>query len=272
MSRYLDWKKQALLMGAGQWYLPPTVSAADLLAAYQFKGVASENFAKQDLSGNGRNLTKGSQEYNGTSHTPTWSMSSGYTFDAVYQGKSGYLDNAQLDTLDIKAAVVRYSGLTQNNRGYLINAGGSSGNARLYAATSAAVYSSYSDGSYTGSVSNWGGPGFASSAWSSYTWVGTIKYTTTFKQNCIVGANFSDSQALYLDGSLATTTTSSSGKTFTDIGQGDTRGYTFSDQHRTWADLGNDTHAGKTLVAAVFFSKALTADEHAYIAARMANI
>ena len=269
MSKYLEWKRRAFIMSADQFFLPPGLSTDDVLAAYQFKGQASRDDAVMDMSGHGRTLTVGTQG----DHTPTWDGSKGFTWDAVYQGASGYLDNAELDLLDIQACVVRYSGLTQGHRGFLVNAGGSSGRARLYAAATAAVYGSASDGGYSNvQVKNYGGPGFVSSAWSSWTWVGTIGYTTERKDACVVGANFisNANKGLWIDGNRADFQYSDSGATFTDVGVGNKQGFTFSDQHRNMSDLNNATHAGKTIIAAVFFGCELTADQHEWVANKLA--
>lgn len=274
MSKYLEWKRRAFIMSADQFFLPPGLSTDDVLAAYQFKGQSSQNDALMDMSGHGRALTVGTQtDYQSHTHTPTWDSSKGFTWDAVYQGASGYLDNAELDLLDIQACVVRYSGLTQGNRGYLVNAGGSSGRARLYAAATAAVYGSAEEGDYSNvQVKNYGGPGFVSSAWSSWTHVGTIGYTTAVKTACVVGANFitNAGKGLWIDGNRADFQYSDSGATFADVGVGNKQGYTFSDQHRNMSNLNNAVHAGKTIIAAVFFRCELSPDQHEWVANKLA--
>ena len=267
---FFEMKKRALLAGANVFWLPTGIGRNHVLAAYQFKGVSSEAFALQDISGNAKPLVKYSQEYNSVTHTPSWSSASGFTFDAVVGGYSGYLDNPALDSLDIKSAVVCYTGLTDTKSGYLITAGGASGTAFLFAATTALTYETYDDGGYHGlTVTNFTGPGFVTAAWETDAWVGTMAYSSTGKTSGVVGANFGATGGLYLDGSIATTTSTTAGHTFTDVGLGGHQGKTFGNSHRDNNSLDGATHAGKTIVAAAFFDVALTADQHLEIANAM---
>ena len=275
MYQYLNWKKKAMLMAANTFWLPSGLSIENCIAAYQFKGASSETVARRDLTGNGYTMyvyTETDDAQSTGDHAPTWSASSGFTFDAVYRGRSGFLNNNDLNQQNIKAAVVRYSGLTQNNRGYLLTAGGSAGTAFLYAATTVVYYTAYSEGSYTAQVQNYGGPGFVTSAYSSPTWVGTVGYTTTSKNSGVVGANFATNKALYIDGVKTTTTSSPSGKTFTDVNTGENQGRTFGNSRRSYSDLGNATFAGKSIIAAAFFGVELTDAQHKEVADMMAQM
>ena len=236
---YLMKKRRALMAALDLWYQPPGMAATNVLAAYQFKGIASEAAALQDLSMYRRDLTKGSQTYNNVSYTPTWSSASGFTFDAVHGGASGYLDNSGLDNAAIKAAVVRYANLTQTNRGYLITAGGADGSAQIYAATTVYIKD---DGLF-----NYTGPGFVVSPYSSASWVGTVGYVSTGKTSGVIGANFADDKALFLDGIRTATQNTDSGKTYTDLGGESLHGYTFGNSHSSKSDLNNATFAGKVI-------------------------
>ena len=265
-------KKKSMLSGSNVFWLPSGVGRNDVVGAYRFKGVSSEAFALQDLSPRRYNLTKYTQTYSGTDHTPTWSSANGFTFDAVYQGLSGYLDNSALDQSDIKSAVVCYSGLSQTNRGYLITAGGTSGKAFIFAATTAVSYTSISGDQYSGiTVDNYTGPGYVTSAYSSFSWVGTMAYVSTAKTSGVIGANFDTGGGLYLDGSKVTTTSTEAGKTFCDTGNvaKPNQGYTFGNSHTSNSTLANATFAGKVIIAAAFYGVELTDAQHLEVATAM---
>lgn len=228
------------------------ISTANCLAAYQFKGASSETQALKDLTGHGYTLTKGSEtpgigNYPGP-NTPTWAKASGFTFVPAWYGKAGYLNNSTLNGKDIKSVVVRYSGLTQTNRGYLVTAGGSAKTAYLYAATSY----------YKGGYVNRTGPGFLKTNTS-------VAYTTTARTSGVVGANFGSNGALYVNGTAVTTTTE------TGIA-GEPGGQTFGSKHADSSQVSNAHHAGKVLIAAAFFSVALTAAQHKAVADAMLKI
>lgn len=247
---YLRQKRDAILSASGVFWLPSGFSLADVLAAYQFKGVASEDDAKMDLSGNGRNLTKHTQSGN----TPEWSASYGWKFVAAYQGASGYLDNSALDSLTIKSAVIRFSNVTQDyDRTYLITAGGSTGYAQIMARSAIVT----DDG-----IKTYGGCGYAA---------GNNKWETfsTYESEGVVGANFGTEDAMYWNGSLRNTTLRT-GRT--EIGDGGHIGRTFGNSHAAVSDLNNAYHGGKRIQCAVFFGKALSADQHLEVAQRMMGI
>ena len=253
---YLIKKRDAILNAANRFWLPAGIGLDNVLAAYQFKGVASEYYALQDLTGHGYTLTKGSQTHNGTTHTPTWNSSTGFTFDAVMYGRCGWLDNAVLNTQAIRSVIVRYADLTQDNRGYLVTAGGDNGRCQLMAATSVWLY----DGDNSRYV-NYGGPGFV---WYSEHW----RSTSTFYQSAVVGANVGTSDQIYINGV---------GKNNTDRNAPTNKGdadvwRTFGNTHAPMSDLNNAVHAGKKILAAAFFNVALSAEEHAQAAAAMALI
>ena len=264
-------KKSAMLMGSGIFWLPQGVARSDVIAAYRFKGVASESYARGDISGNNHTLTKGTQSYNGVDYTPSWSSTSGYTFAAVMGGNSGYLDNSALDTANIKCAIVCYTGMNQDNRGYLITAGGSSGLVQIFAATSAEEITAINDQTQevVSDYVNYGGPGFVSSAWAQWSVVGQMAYSgSTPKQSGVIGVNF-QSKKMYLDGVLADLAYTTAGSTYTDIGSGGHQGYTFGNSHTNKAELNGGIHAGKTIISAAFYSTELSADQHAQAAGMM---
>ena len=270
---YFELKKRSLLSGANVFWLPTGVGRDHVLAAYQFKGVSSEAFALQDISGNAKPLVKYSQVYNGITHTPAWNSESGFSFDAVIGGFSGYLDNNALDNLDIKSAVVCYTGLTGTKSGYLMTAGGSGGTAFLYAATTVLTYDTVDEeGYHGGGVMDLTGPGYALSPWLNYGWVGTVVYDSTAKTSGVIGANFGTVGGLYLDGTSAVTSSTPAGHTFTDVGLGGNQGHTFGNSHRANNTLNGAVHAGKTIVAAAFFDVELTADQHLEVATAMLSL
>lgn len=90
----------ARLFYTSDFWLPGGLAASACLAAYQFKGAASEAAALTDLSGHGYTLTK--------SNSPTWTSANGFYF-----GSGAYLGNATLNALKtVKTIVIRYSGLS----------------------------------------------------------------------------------------------------------------------------------------------------------------
>lgn len=98
MSSYLEWKKRAIIMSSGGWWLPPNFDLSDCLAAYQFKGAGSEASALSDLTGNGKTLTK--------TGTVTFDNNTGYTFAA---GNMAVRSLNNTEVTDIKSVIIRYS-------------------------------------------------------------------------------------------------------------------------------------------------------------------
>ena len=94
----------ARLVYSSDWWCPTGVSTSSVLAAYRFKGAASESAALTDLSGHGYTLAKGPN----SSGTPLWSAANGF-----YVADSGIwwqrLTNTTLVTQDIQSLVVRYA-------------------------------------------------------------------------------------------------------------------------------------------------------------------
>ena len=108
------------------------ISTANCLAAYQFKGAASETQALKDLTGHGYTLTK----YTNTSGkiAAKWSATKGFYTDDD-KGYWNVLKNPTLGSQNIKSIVVRYAGLDQSKTNGLCVASpkGSSGYAVLWA-------------------------------------------------------------------------------------------------------------------------------------------
>ena len=170
MSRYLEWKKRALLMASSVFWLPPGLPRDAVLGAYQFKGVGSEAVALSDLSGNGRDLTKIQTTLHDGVTYPTWNTATGYycrsgnnsdgTEEQPQIGgrKISTLNNDALNRSDIKAAVVCFANMamdwpaasgtypytpSQIDFGCLVSAGGSSGYAQLYGCITYYEFSGY---------------------------------------------------------------------------------------------------------------------------------
>ena len=92
----------ARLFYTSDFWLPGGLAASACLAAYQFKGAASEAAARKNLAETGPtyDLVK--------SGSPTWESASGY-----YLGSLDYLGNSALNALKtVKTIVIRYSGLS----------------------------------------------------------------------------------------------------------------------------------------------------------------
>lgn len=253
MRDYLEQKRRALTAGANRFFLPEGLTADNVLAAYQFKGVSAESYALQDLSGHGYHLTKGSGTYNGHTYTPSWGYSTGFSWSAVYGGNSGWLDNAVLNAQAIRAVIVRYADLTQDNRACLVTAGGDNGRCQLMAATS--VY--LNDGGYH----NYGGPGFV---WYNEHW----RSSSTYYQSAVAGANIGTSGQIYINGT---------GHNTTDREAWTTKGAsavwrTFGNVVASASDLVNAVFAGKKIICAAFYNVALNAEQHKQVADAMALI
>ena len=255
MSRYLERKRQAILAAADQWFLPSGLDAAHLIAAYDFAGPGAESHALQDLSGNGYDLSKSSERI-------SWSHGSGFTLTFPNQGTAdgGYLDNAALNQLSIVCAVVKFSGVSQDNRVPLITAGGANGSVQLYARLT--CYKEAEEGEESGSVFNCGYPG----------------YLRVFQQNAVyqdsqsvpltagvLGANFNSNNGLYINGQLAAVAVRNS----IDAGISETPRRTFGGSHNQKSVLNNAKWGTRTISSAVFFDIALSAAYHAAIAAAM---
>lgn len=245
---YVGVSGKARLVYQSDFWSAGGIAAANCLAAYQFKGAASETEARKDLTGHGYTLTKGSQTYGDTTYSPTWAAASGYTFARVWNGLCGYLNNSSLNGKDIKCVIVRYRGLSHSNRGYLVTAGGSSGNAYVYCATSY----------YKNAYVNRTGPGYLISS-TSVAYYGTAKYSG------VIGANFGSSGALYLDGTKVTT----SSETGISAEPG---GHTFGNKHADKSDLNNAYFSSKIIIAAAFYSVALTAAQHKAVSDAMLKL
>lgn len=108
---------KARLVYSSDWWVPSGVAAANCLAAYRFKGAASEAAALTDLTGHGYTLTK--------SGPPTWSSATGFTFNW-----NGNLNNASLNGQGVNTIVVRFANAADKTN--LSAVGGSGNNRFLY--------------------------------------------------------------------------------------------------------------------------------------------
>lgn len=100
MSSYLEWKKRAIVMGSGGWWLPPNFDPDDCLAAYQFKGAGSESAALTDLTGHGKTLTR-----TGDNSAITFKNNVGFVWNEVSGAQ--YLHNTEIVN-NINSFVIRY--------------------------------------------------------------------------------------------------------------------------------------------------------------------
>lgn len=111
---------KARLVYSADWWLPSGVAAANCLAAYQFKGAASEAAARTDLTGHGYTLSKWD--------SLSWSSANG--FERV-SGNSR-LSNTTLCSKNIRSFAIKYSNHVPANNGPIVEGGGSSGFAVLF--------------------------------------------------------------------------------------------------------------------------------------------
>lgn len=132
---YLQEKKKAL--SSGGWWVD-----SSCLAAFRFKGAATQVDALHDMSGNGYDLT--------AEGSPSWSTANGFTLNT----NSRYLSNSSLNTKAIKTIIVRYSDLTsdENKSLYFAAPGGSNNDAILMARIS---FQYFQNGSWTDKNSNY---------------------------------------------------------------------------------------------------------------------
>ena len=283
MSGFLEMKKRALLMGANIFWLPTGVARDDVIAAYRFKGVASEDVAQEDLTLHRNKLLKGPQEYpDGTSHTPTWASAEGYKFEKVRNGNSGYLTCDGVNTADIKSAIVCYEGVNQNHCAILISAGGKSGIVQIFAATSAQVITAVNDATQeiVSEYQNFEAPGFASYRYRMWKEVGNMMYkkNTSYKASGVIGVNF-EARKMFLDGTVVPdnemdkVSTGGYEHAYTDFGvkNGEIQyqGFTFGNSHSPKVGLNGKDFSQKTIIAAAFYAVELTADQHAEVANAM---
>jgi len=249
---YLIRKRDALLASSGLFWLPSGYSADDVFAAYLFKGVASADVSREDVTGHGYTLTLGSESGN----SPSWDASRGWKFSTEYQGQQGYLTNSTLNGRNIKTAVVRYANRANANRCWLITAGGSSGLVQLCAAT--AVWDTDES-----TVRTYSGPGYPH---------GEDKWTYCSMGNAaaVVGANFGSSNKLYINGGHMTSYVHTINASTSKGSQQSWR--TFGNTHAAISDLNNANHSGKDIICAAFFAVALTDEQHKEVAQRMAAL
>lgn len=305
MSRYLERKRQALLMAASVFWLPSGLSRDNVLAAYQFKGVGSEAVALTDLSGNGRTLTKVTATLHNDVTYPTWSTGKGFYCRAGNNSDNreySTLNNAALNSSDIQSAVVCFSDMamdwpaqsgtypytpSQIDFGVLVTAGGSSGYAQLYACTTYYRYT-YSEGGYHGEWTSTETPGtLIKSPQQNGSAMADWGYSATSlksgnKASGVVGGNFvtgSKQGELFVNGTKVTPTLSRSHAWFIDstyVSDPPKQGYTFGSSHANKNTDGNirssSCVASKYLIAAAFFSCHLTAAQHAEVASAMLGL
>lgn len=243
------------LVFIADWWRPEGVSLANVLAAYQFKGRSSDTEALKDLTGHGYGLGKTSQEVWGTTYTPTLNSSYGYYFAEAWYGNCGYLNNTNLNNQNIKCIIIRYSGLSRQERGFLVGACGSHGRAQIYAAT----------GYYNNSEHyvNIGTPGFVSS----YGGNGSIKYRSGGMNSGVICVNF-DSNQMYINGSLTAESLTTKSGVFTDLNTKKT----FGNTHSGMSDWNNQFHAAKYIQAAAFYSIELSANQQREVYKRITEL
>lgn len=124
MSSYLEWKKRALIMGSGGWWLPQNFDPENCIAAYQFKDAGSKSAALEDRTGHGYTLSEsnGSVLYDTSKNSLVWNgRNAGYS-----EVHDGYLESTGLSqrSKEIRSLVVRYEHITINaSNMHLISSG-----------------------------------------------------------------------------------------------------------------------------------------------------
>ncbi len=124
---YVGVSGKARLVYSSDWWCPTGVAASNVLAAYRFKGAASESAATTDLTGHGYTLSKG-----GNGGSPSWSAANGFyiTNTSIWWQR---LTNDTLVTKAIRSFVIRYANFPSVISEYpLSDAAGSTGYAVLY--------------------------------------------------------------------------------------------------------------------------------------------
>ena len=123
---YVGVSGKARLVYSSDFWLPTGVAASNCLAAYRFKGAASESAALTDLTGHGYTLTK-----NG----PSWSSSTGFWIDpSIGSGSYQYnvtLYNNTLCTKNIQTVIFRYGNFNTEMMHPVCEAYGSNGFVRI---------------------------------------------------------------------------------------------------------------------------------------------
>lgn len=233
---YLMAKKLAL--SAGGWWV-----SSSCLAAYRFKGAASQSDAVHDMSGNGYDLT-----VNGSA---PWSASRGFNLS----GSSRYLTNTTLNNRTIRTIIIRYSDLDADNGQTSITMSHPNTSAGLLGRSHFRCF-------YNGSWTNYGSAG--ASFLSNTSGTSPLTYresSSTTPTSGILGAS---SSVLYLNGSSWGSNGRSRGH---DDGISNVGGWSSG----SITVGGTETGSGFYAITAAFYSTVLTAAEHALIAANMSK-
>ena len=242
-----------MMAASGIWYLPPGVSESDVIAAFQFKGAASASAARQNLAETGSvyDLTP--------SNSPTWDASTGY-----YLGEgNSYLGDADLNALTtIKTIVIRYSGLSTGHSERLPL---SLIKGRTTAGTDNPLFWARPNFRYTYN-------GNEISLSSSYPCIVTsldmstskLKYKLGDVKAAAAGVLACDASHIYKDGSAITLTSHT-----VDCDGSITTESNLNTQYSYSLASGTDPYY---VIAAAFFSKVLSADDHEWIAEKMMDI
>ena len=113
MSRYLEWKKRALMAAANHWWQPSGVSLEQCIAAFRFKGADSKASAMIDVTEHGWNLVERSTDGDSCDATNgMYSTENGYYKSATLNSiKGGLSDGKAVDSLayqNVRTAIVWY--------------------------------------------------------------------------------------------------------------------------------------------------------------------
>ena len=276
MHEYLLKKKHAITMGSNQWFVPRGLTIDNVLAAYQCVGQVSAEHALRDLGMYGHDLKNVGNV--------AWSSDTGFTFKQCYQSGNQALQSSALNDLDIKCCILRYADITISSRCFLMSAGGSKNTARIYGATAGwgTWYDSGHHARGNGSLLDTNRLGYARNSKEIYY---DKDSQDGFHKSGIVGANFSEDDKLFYNGSWikSKTTKRKSMVHYEDDGEikevectlemslGNGK-RTFGIAHPNASDLNNAQHAGWRLIAAAFFNVPLTASEHAEVAENMSHL
>ncbi|MBQ6503092.1 MAG: hypothetical protein IJI57_04165 [Flexilinea sp.] len=234
----------ARLVYSSDFWLPTGVASSNCLAAYQFKGAASETEALSDRSGHGYTLTKNNV-------ASGWSAASGYAVKYSNVNLGWSLNNDTLNAQSINTIIVRFSGGPTSGTCNLAWPGGSSYNRYL---SSVLDLDGFASGEGRDIITS-NNPVLI------YSWDGNWAdggYRFYYRSGTAVGASgvvgFSDS-TFYINGNAATTTSARSNWDEWATGQLDRK------------TLAKDSYV--TLIAAAFYSVSLTAAQHKEVCTAM---
>lgn len=250
MSKYLEWKKKALLMGTGQWWKPSGMADTDCYAAYQFRHAIDQNDAIRDLTGHGYDLK------------PSGTFTPGVGF------RGGWLRNTALTNQNVMAIVIRYENASGNDV-WLSRVNAHFGVTYQYSWPHGGPYEVATDYAVGGFTSWWDEGSSASRTMMIY------QKPLNNPSNGVVGVNRSSGTQYttenkyppYING-VTTQNVSIVAHWNQDGVSYGSGAYAVFGGARGWGSE-NYPHGSVTFVAGAFYTRHLTAEEHAFVAEQL---